>query len=83
MYEIANIKKTRTKTTWQAGDYVIITLVDDSDPENAQTKDFRYTYTDEQAPKEFRAMVKAEITAHLAHLNSTEVFHDVTAALSL
>ena len=82
-WQIENIQKTRTKTTWQDGEYVVITIIDDSDPENVQSKEFKYVYRDGKTAKEFRAMVKAEITAHLAHLNSTEVFHDVTAALSL
>jgi len=81
-WQIDNIKKTRTKTTWQAGDYVVITVVDDSDPENVQSKEYKYVYRDGKTAAQFRAMVKAEITAHLAQLNSVEVFHDVTAALS-
>jgi len=81
-WKIDNIKKTRTKTTWQAGDYVVITIVEETDPENVLSKEFKYSYDDEQTPAQFRAMVKAEIQAHLAHLNSVEVFHDVTGALS-
>ena len=81
-WQIGNIQKTRTKTTWQDGDYVVIAIVDDSDPDNVQTKEFKYIYRDDKTAAQFRAMVKAEIQAHLAHLNSVEVFHDVTSALS-
>jgi len=81
-WAIDNIKKTRTKTTWEAGDYVVITVVNDVDPENVQTKEFKYTFNGDQTAAEFRRMVKFEIQAHLAHLNSVETFHDVTDALS-
>ena len=81
-WQIDNIQKTRTKTTWQAGDYVVITVVNDADPDDVLTKEFCYTFNGDQTKAEFRSMVRTEILAHLAQMNSVEVFHDVTDALS-
>ena len=77
-WTITKVTKTRTEDTWQTGDSVKIVLSNTVDNEVVETKDFIYTYDDVKTAANFRNMVKGEIVAHLAHLNSSVPAFDVT-----
>ena len=77
-WTITKVTKTRTEDTWQTGDSVIAVLSNTVDGEVIETKDFIYTYDDVQTATQFRKMVKGEVVAHLAHLNSSVPTFDVT-----
>jgi len=78
MWKIDRTEKTRTKTTYRAGDQVIVTLVNDGGGDEQQTKTLTWTYDGEQEPRDFRKMVKNEVTAMLQHLNRPHVKHVIT-----
>jgi len=70
--------KTRTKTTYQAGDQVIVTLENDAEGDEQRTLELTWTYDEEQTSLQFLVMVRNEVRAHLKHLNRELKRIDVT-----
>ena len=62
-------------------DQIIVTLVEDSDPENLQEEKLTWSPGEGQTKKEFRRMVKQEVKHILKHRNrivkGTEVTEDL------
>ena len=63
----------------QKGDRVVVSIEDDADPENVQTKEFPWTFDGTQSKAAFIAMVKQEMKAHLQHLNRATESEDASA----
>ena len=75
-YKAARIKG--NKQNPQRGDAVTIVLEDTSDAENVLTKELVYGFDGEKTKARFVAMVRAEVKAHILHLNTSTAEDDVT-----
>ena len=65
------------KVNPEAGDSVTVVL--ETDGEEPEVKKLTYGYDGKQTKAQFVAMVRAEVKAHLQHLNQASAGEDVTA----